>query len=509
VRASSVGPASGSGTLGLLEAGAATFSGNVTLHGAATLTAADDATATFSGVLSGGGSVTKTGLGTVVLSSANTFGGGVTVSAGTLLIGDVAALGTGVVTVAGGVLDLANLAPTNIINLAGGSLANAAAWGATGVVEISGAVDAALINSLAAAEIVIAPGATVDLTGVTKDIVFKGGSLENLAGFTGRLTVQGVLDLSAGEPGGDIELAAGGSLDFGNRSSNLTIRYTGGSISGAGFTGTVEVDGAATLTSAIGAGSVRLAAGANATIQSGFTQALRLEAGATLGGLDNYSGELTLAGATLSTTGITTDATLVVEAGSILSGSGTIGSLVQVAGSTLAPGNSPGILNVTGTHVLAGGAAMEVEFHDLATSSLAGTNYDAVVAGTLDLSGLSAANRYTLDLVSLSALPSTQGALAGFDASLSYTFDLFVYGSILLPESYSGVLGDYFLIDTTLFRDAFGNSVSALGFSLFNNADDKKLQLVYAPIPEPSTYGLILGGLALAGAAVRRRRQRA
>jgi hypothetical protein len=44
------------------------------------------------------------------------------------------------------------------------------------------------------------------------------------------------------------------------------------------------------------------------------------------------------------------------------------------------------------------------------------------------------------------------------------------------------------------------------GFSL--NDVGGTLQLTYAPIPEPSTYGLILGALALAGAAIRRRKKK-
>jgi hypothetical protein len=55
----------------------------------------------------------------------------------------------------------------------------------------------------------------------------------------------------------------------------------------------------------------------------------------------------------------------------------------------------------------------------------------------------------------------------------------------------------------TRFQDQNGAFVTS-GFSL--NDTGTSLQLNYAPIPEPSTYGLILGGLALAGAAIRRRR---
>ena len=124
-------------------------------------------------------------------------------------------------------------------------------------------------------------------------------------------------------------------------------------------------------------------------------------------------------------------------------------------------------------------------------------------ATTLDLSDLDPANRYILKLISLSATPDIEGPLAGFDASQTYAFDIFTYANLILPASYSGGIAGLFTIDLTRFQDQSGVFVTQ-GFTLSDTGT--ALVLNYAPIPEPSTYGLILGGLALAGAAVRRRR---
>ncbi len=63
-------------------------------------------TITMNGVLSGAGGLNKTGNGTLVLSSANTYTGDTGVSGGTLRVGNAAALGTGALSVSGGLLDL-------------------------------------------------------------------------------------------------------------------------------------------------------------------------------------------------------------------------------------------------------------------------------------------------------------------------------------------------------------------------------------------------------------------
>ncbi|NDC63524.1 MAG: hypothetical protein EBZ59_05950, partial [Planctomycetia bacterium] len=61
---------------------------------------------TYSGTLSGPGGITKVGSGSQLLSSANTYSGTTTVTAGTLLLGDDAAIGTGRLVLNGGTLDV-------------------------------------------------------------------------------------------------------------------------------------------------------------------------------------------------------------------------------------------------------------------------------------------------------------------------------------------------------------------------------------------------------------------
>ena len=129
--------AGGNGALRNSSASAASWAGNVTLatastiaatNGAITISGAIDAAnlaltitnegaVTLSGAITNSTStLTKSGTGTLTLSGANTFSGGMTLSAGTLSIGNDAALGTGAATFADGVAVNSDSTARNVTN---------------------------------------------------------------------------------------------------------------------------------------------------------------------------------------------------------------------------------------------------------------------------------------------------------------------------------------------------------------------------------------------------------
>ena len=97
---------------------------------------------------------------------------------------------------------------------------------------------------------------------------------------------------------------------------------------------------------------------------------------------------------------------------------------------------------------------------------------------------------------------------AGFTpaSSSSTNFAIWVndYG-ITLTKTYS--LGAEFIGTATWNNSSFNTLGLAEGIYTYSWTGDFINIEVGTPIPEPSTYGLILGGLALAGAALRRRRK--
>ena len=137
--------ASGSGTVGIQEAGSATYSGNFTVYNSATLTAATNGQSSFTGAFTGGASasLSKSGSGTVTLSGNNSYAGSLSVNDGILELatsGGAAAGSVASVSVASGAtLLLSQSAQVNnsaTVSLSGGTISRA-----SGVSETFGALN--------------------------------------------------------------------------------------------------------------------------------------------------------------------------------------------------------------------------------------------------------------------------------------------------------------------------------------------------------------------------------
>jgi autotransporter-associated beta strand protein len=231
-------PATGSGTVGIGEAGTATFSGNIVNNNVATLTAASGGTATFSGGISGLGSVTKTGDGTVMLSGANTYSGGTTISAGVLSVGNGATSGS----ITGPITNNASLA----FNRSDSSSYSGAISG-SGTVTKSGAGSLTLSGASTYSGATTVSAGTLELNSTSGQALGSTASISVASGATLLIASSNQINDSANVTlsGGTITRGSGVSEVFGslNLLSNSTLDFGGGGTGNLNF-GTYEENAA-------------------------------------------------------------------------------------------------------------------------------------------------------------------------------------------------------------------------------------------------------------------------
>ena len=407
--------------------GAASYAGTVTLLGLGRVAAAGASDAlTLSGHIDGHSdaganpALTKAGAGTVTLSGINNgYAGGTTIAAGTLVVQQADALGSGTVTVNDG----ATLEIDNVMLATAGLTLNGSGVGGAGALQGVGAAGHAGPITLATTSAVAAPTLADTLT--FDSPVTGPGSLNklglgvvNLWGsnrYAGGTTIAaGTLRLLSGASlpgGGAVSLMGTGILDLndtsqtiGNLSGEAGTRIALGSGnltvsqgSAGSFAG--RVDGSGNLTKQ---GTARLSLSGANTTYSGTTRVLAGTLTATGSGSALGSGAVQVSGGAtleidnvaLSTGGLTLNGRGVSGAGA-LRGSGTASHTGTV---TLATASAIGAATLTDTLSL--------------NNPVTGLGLTKVGSGTVNLSG---SNRYvggttieagTLRLLGGATLPS-------------------------------------------------------------------------------------------------------
>ncbi len=274
--------------------------------GGGTVDVATGTTLTSTGVISGT-SLTKVGGGTLALNAANTYAGGTALNAGTIAVGNNAALGTGGLAMAGGTTLAAGA--NNLV------LANAVSTAGVGTVDTG-------TN-------------TLTLSGV----VSGAGSIAKVG--TGNLVLNGVNSYAGGTA------LNAGTITVGNNAGLGTgaLTMAGGTTLAAGVTGLTVANAITTL----GAGTINSGASPSAFtlsgVISGAGSVTKQGTGVlTLAGASTYTGATTVAAGTLNVTGSLVSA-VTVNSGATLAGTGSVGPLNVLTGGTISPG-APGTTNI-------------------------------------------------------------------------------------------------------------------------------------------------------------------
>jgi autotransporter-associated beta strand protein len=220
----------------LAQNSARILANSVTLGASAILTVAGTQDFTFNGVISGAtGSINSTDSGVLTLNGANTFGGGITISAGTLSVGNDSALGTGTLV----------LNDLRTIQAVGGphTLANNATF--NGRIIITGSNNLTLTGAITSA------GGTQQLTKVGSGTATLSG---NNSSYSANILVNaGALIVNGPQPNAPITVASGATLGGGGQVGTVIVNggiVRPGTASAAGIltTGNVQFNANSTFT---------------------------------------------------------------------------------------------------------------------------------------------------------------------------------------------------------------------------------------------------------------------
>lgn len=287
-------------------------------------------------------------------------------------------------------------------------------------------------------------------------LTLRGGTLRSTTD-TGRSINVGVI-LDGGATLGSTETPFTGSITINSNSGALTTTLASNSVVAIAGTGTTTwnqaVSGPGGLTKA-GTGTLRFSG---------------------TGGDLTYSGNTIVAAGTLDlAANLVGTGTVEVRSGGMLEGTGSIaGAATILAGGTLAPGASPGVLSFGSDLTLAGTTVMEIN------GPVRGTDYDGVNVG----GGLAYGGTLALQIPS----PLAGGTYELFNGFTSQSSS---FSSITLSGAYTGSLSE----SSGVWTGAFGGQ----DFTFTNATGDLSV------VPEPSVLALAGLALAAAGGMARRR----
>ncbi len=458
--------------------------------------------ATFSAPASPGSALSS-----VTLAGANTYTGGTTLNAGELYVANDGALGTGTLTVAA---NSSNDGRSAALYAAGGArnLSNAIALGSDDL-DIGGVNNLTLAGSISGSgELRKVGSGTLTLSGTNSfsgDMYLQGGnvvfttgasvgtgSLEfgligSSATFLDNSTVNGIYaDLNIDT----INLTAGKTLTVNQTFDSQFEGTFAGSTAGLILTGSgyhLHLDGASTFNgpTTIQGGLVAVAGNANAF-------------GASTNAVTVNGGKLATAAGVVVANPVTLTSGAIGGVGTLKAAAGSLGFNIG-SGLTLAPGlGGPGTMRFDGSLIstsvliLSNGGTYRWQLLDAAS----GSGFDTIaVNGTVNVAATSAAP-FNFSINSIVA-DGTNGLAANFDPAQSYSW------TVLSATSITGFTGsNQFAIDTS----GFWNPNSG-AFSLSVNSSNTALMLNFSPIPEPSTYALMIAGLGTLLFVSRRRRR--